>query len=100
MLQFDGNWRFDSPGAIEPAVQEGFRDLINRINRSRLRAYSLSPISIPNSSVRAFRSAAVGNPASSAALAFVNSLASGAMVGMPTSHPFLVSQNVSFLGVV
>lgn len=32
MLQFDGNWRFDSPGAIEPAVQEGFRDLINRIS--------------------------------------------------------------------
>jgi hypothetical protein len=31
MLQFDGGWRFDSPGAIEPAVQEGFRDLINRI---------------------------------------------------------------------
>lgn len=31
MLQFDGNWRFDSPGAIEPTVQKGFRDLINRI---------------------------------------------------------------------
>lgn len=31
MLQFDGNWRFDSPGPIEPAVQEAFRDLINRI---------------------------------------------------------------------
>ncbi|MDR6101777.1 hypothetical protein QE369_001974 [Agrobacterium larrymoorei] len=31
MLQFDGDWRFDSPGPIEPAVQEAFRDLINRI---------------------------------------------------------------------
>lgn len=31
MLQFDGNWRFDSPGPIESAVQEAFRDLINRI---------------------------------------------------------------------
>lgn len=32
MLQFDGSWRFDSPGPIEPAVQEGFRDLIDRIS--------------------------------------------------------------------
>lgn len=32
MLQFDGKWRFDSPGPIEPAAQEGFRDLINRIS--------------------------------------------------------------------
>ena len=31
MLQFDGRWRFDSPGPIEAAVQEGFRDLINRV---------------------------------------------------------------------
>lgn len=31
MLQFDGRWRFDSPGPIEPAVEEGFRDLISRI---------------------------------------------------------------------
>lgn len=37
MLQFDGNWRFDSPSAIEPAVQEGFRDLINRISGQGLR---------------------------------------------------------------
>lgn len=32
MLQFDGKWRFDSPGPIEPAAQEGFRNLINRIS--------------------------------------------------------------------
>lgn len=32
MLQFDGRWRFDSPGPIEPAVREGFRELINRIS--------------------------------------------------------------------
>lgn len=31
MLQFNGNWRFDSPGPIEPAAREAFRDLINRI---------------------------------------------------------------------
>ena len=31
MLQFDGRWRFDSPGPIEAAVQEGFRDLIIRV---------------------------------------------------------------------
>lgn len=31
MLQFDGKWRFDCPGPIEPAAQEGFRHLINRI---------------------------------------------------------------------
>jgi hypothetical protein len=32
MLQFEGRWRYDSPGSIEPAVVEGFRDLINRIS--------------------------------------------------------------------
>lgn len=32
MLQFDGRWRFDSPGPIEPAVREGFRELINRVS--------------------------------------------------------------------
>ncbi|MBZ9886301.1 hypothetical protein LB535_28610 [Mesorhizobium sp. CA10] len=31
MLQFDGNWRFDSPGPIEPTVNHAFRDLIDRI---------------------------------------------------------------------
>lgn len=31
MLQFDGRWRFDTPGPIEPAAQDGFRELINRI---------------------------------------------------------------------
>jgi hypothetical protein len=31
MLQFDGKWRFDSPGPIEPAVVHGFRELIDRI---------------------------------------------------------------------
>lgn len=35
MLQFDGKWRFDSPGPIEPAAQKGFRDLINRIRSSK-----------------------------------------------------------------
>lgn len=32
MLQFDGRWRFDGPRPIQPAVAEGFRDLINRIS--------------------------------------------------------------------
>jgi hypothetical protein len=32
MLQFDGRWRFDSPGSIESAIEESFRDLINRIS--------------------------------------------------------------------
>jgi hypothetical protein len=32
MLQFDGNWRFDSPGPIEPATEAAFLDLINRIS--------------------------------------------------------------------
>ena len=31
MLTFDNNWRFDSPGAIEPGVSNAFSDLINRI---------------------------------------------------------------------
>jgi hypothetical protein len=31
MLEFDGNWRFDSPGKIEAAVQWGFREFIDRI---------------------------------------------------------------------
>lgn len=31
MLQFDGNWRFDSPGPIKPSVQEAFRDLVDHI---------------------------------------------------------------------
>lgn len=32
MLQFDGRWRFDSPGPIEPAVVGRFRELIDRIS--------------------------------------------------------------------
>jgi hypothetical protein len=32
MLQFDGSWRFDSPGPIEPAVIKRFRELIDRIS--------------------------------------------------------------------
>jgi hypothetical protein len=31
LLTFDNNWRFDSPGAIEPDVANAFSDLINRI---------------------------------------------------------------------
>jgi hypothetical protein len=31
MLQFDGRWRFDSPGPIGPAVEASFRELIDRI---------------------------------------------------------------------
>lgn len=31
MLQFDGRWRFDSPGPIEPGVEDAFLDLVNRI---------------------------------------------------------------------
>lgn len=31
MLQFDGRWRFDSPGPIESGADDAFRDLINRI---------------------------------------------------------------------
>jgi len=40
MLQFDGTWRFDSPGPISSAAVADFGDLINRIvsqgNRKRL----------------------------------------------------------------
>lgn len=32
MLQFDGSWRFESPGPIEPAVIKRFRELIDRIS--------------------------------------------------------------------
>ena len=31
MLEFDGEWRYDSPGAIEPEIEFAFRQLINRI---------------------------------------------------------------------
>ncbi len=31
MLQFDNRWRFDSPGAIEGDVENGFLDFINRV---------------------------------------------------------------------
>lgn len=43
MLQFDGKWRFDSPGPIEPAAQEGFHDLINRISGQGQRKVILEP---------------------------------------------------------
>ena len=33
MLNFDGEWRYDSPGAIEPEVKSSFRQLIERICR-------------------------------------------------------------------
>lgn len=31
MLQFDGRWRYDSPGPIEFGVEDAFLDLVNRI---------------------------------------------------------------------
>jgi hypothetical protein len=31
MLEFDGNWRFDTPGGIEFTVQRDFREFIDRI---------------------------------------------------------------------
>jgi hypothetical protein len=31
MLRFENQWRFDSPGSIEPAVEAAFLDLISRI---------------------------------------------------------------------
>lgn len=32
MLQFDGRWRFDSPGPVGSSAQEGLRELINRVS--------------------------------------------------------------------
>lgn len=31
MLQFDGRWRYDSPGPVESGVEDAFLDLVNRI---------------------------------------------------------------------
>ena len=31
MLEFEGKWRFDSPGALEPQVETSFRELIDKI---------------------------------------------------------------------
>ena len=33
MLEFDGEWRYDTPGAIEPKVLSSFRELIEKICR-------------------------------------------------------------------
>ena len=31
MLKFEGNWRFDNPGALQPEMENAFRDLIDKI---------------------------------------------------------------------
>lgn len=55
MLQFDGRWRFDSPGPIEPAAVGAFRDLINRISGQAQRKAMLEHF-------KTRFSAAAGNP--------------------------------------